>query len=39
MADESVLDGIIEELNVEIPLFPGEQKRKFRKFNELEEAH
>ncbi len=35
MADESVLDGIIEELNVEIPLFPGEQKRKFRKFNEL----
>ena len=35
MADESVLDEIIEELNVEIPIFPGEQKRKFRKFNEL----
>ena len=35
MADESVLDGIIEELNVEIPLFSSDQKRKFKKFNDL----
>ena len=35
MADENVLDGIVEELNVEIPLFPNERTRKFRKFNEL----
>ena len=35
MADESVLNGIIEELNVEIPLFPSDQKRKFKKFNDL----
>ena len=35
MADENLLDEIIEELNVEIPLFTGDQKRKFRKFKEL----
>ena len=35
MVDENVLDGMVEELNVEIPLFPDEQKRKFKKFNEL----
>ena len=35
MVDENVLDGIVEELNVEIPLFPDEQKRQFKKFNEL----
>ena len=35
MADESVLDEIIEELNVEIPLFSSDQKRKFKNFNDL----
>ena len=35
MANENLLDEIVEELNIEIPLFSGEQKRKFRKFNEL----
>ena len=35
MADENLLDESVEELNIEIPLFPGEQKRKFRTFNEL----
>ena len=35
MADENLLDEIVRELNVEIPLFPGKQTRKFRKFNSL----
>ena len=35
MAVENVLDRIVEELNVEIPLFPDERKRKFRKYSEL----
>ena len=35
MADENLLDEIVEELNVEIPLFSGNQRRKFRKFNSL----
>lgn len=35
MAVENVLDGIVDELNVEIPLFPDERKRKFRKYREL----
>ena len=35
MVDENVLDRIVEELNVEISLSSDEQKRKFRKFNEL----
>ena len=35
MADENLLDEIVEELNVEIPLFPSKQRRKFRKFKSL----
>ena len=35
MADENVLDGIVRELNVKIQLFPDEQKRQFKIFNEL----